>query len=87
MTGRQTAVETLRKTSDSLISCEGDLLSNPEEIQETVGEWASDPHLTLGTQDTAQASFCWEAQVGRPFRVTAMHPSLGTYGWLLIIYK
>ncbi|CAL8257405.1 unnamed protein product [Lota lota] len=40
MTGRQTAVETLRKTCDSLISCEGDLLSHPEEIQETVDDIA-----------------------------------------------
>ena len=38
MTGRQTAVDTLRKTAESLITCEGDLLSNPDEIQETVGE-------------------------------------------------
>ncbi|KAG7276975.1 hypothetical protein CRUP_016465 [Coryphaenoides rupestris] len=36
MTSRQTAVETLRKTCDSLMSCEGELLSHPEEIQETV---------------------------------------------------
>ncbi|XP_030234357.1 dystonin isoform X13 [Gadus morhua] len=40
MTGRQTAVETLRKTSDSLISCEGDLLSHPEAIQEIVDDIA-----------------------------------------------
>lgn len=38
MTGQQTAVETLRKTAESLITSEGDLLTNPEEIQETVGE-------------------------------------------------
>lgn len=40
MAGHQTAVETLRKTSDLLMSCEGELLSHPEEIQETVGEGA-----------------------------------------------
>lgn len=38
MTGHQTAVDTLRKTAESLITSEGDLLSNPDEIQETVGE-------------------------------------------------
>ncbi|KAM7408864.1 hypothetical protein PAMA_002539 [Pampus argenteus] len=36
MTGHQTAVDTLRKTAESLVTCEGDLLSNPDEIQETV---------------------------------------------------
>lgn len=38
MTGHQTAVDTLCKTAQSLITSEGDLLSNPDEIQETVGE-------------------------------------------------
>nr|XP_043884695.1 dystonin-like isoform X4 [Solea senegalensis] len=38
MTGHQTSVDTLRKIAESLITSEGDLLSNPEEIQETVGE-------------------------------------------------
>ncbi len=38
MTGRQTAIETLRKTAESLLTSEGDLLSNTDEIQETVGE-------------------------------------------------
>lgn len=38
MTGHQTAVDTLRKITESLVTCEGDLLSNPDEIQETVGE-------------------------------------------------
>ncbi|XP_073690782.1 dystonin [Garra rufa] len=37
-TSRQAAVETLRKTADALINAEGDLLSNPEEIQETVDD-------------------------------------------------
>lgn len=37
-TGRQAAVETLRKTADALITAEGDLLTNQDEIQETVGE-------------------------------------------------
>lgn len=40
-TSRQAAVDTLRKTADALIAAEGDLLSNPEEIQETVGESTS----------------------------------------------
>lgn len=31
-------MDSLRKTADALISAEGDLLSHPEEIQETVGE-------------------------------------------------
>lgn len=38
MTGRQTAIDTLRKTAESLMTSEGDLLSNSDEIQETVGE-------------------------------------------------
>lgn len=38
MTGHQTAIDTLRKTAESLITSEGDLLSNTDEIQETVGE-------------------------------------------------
>lgn len=42
-TGRQAAVETLRKTADALITAEGDLLTNQDEIQETVGEY--DIHL------------------------------------------
>uniref|UniRef100_A0A4W5L9J1 Dystonin n=1 Tax=Hucho hucho TaxID=62062 RepID=A0A4W5L9J1_9TELE len=37
-TGHQTAVETLRKTSDSLVTAEGDLLTNQNEIQETVDD-------------------------------------------------
>ncbi|XP_016332649.1 dystonin isoform X8 [Sinocyclocheilus anshuiensis] len=37
-TTRQAAVDTLRKTADALISAEGDLLSHPEEIQETVDD-------------------------------------------------
>ncbi|XP_055786174.1 dystonin-like isoform X13 [Salvelinus fontinalis] len=37
-TGRQTAVETLHKTSDSLVTAEGDLLTNQDEIQETVDD-------------------------------------------------
>ncbi|KAJ8013741.1 hypothetical protein DPEC_G00032940 [Dallia pectoralis] len=35
-TGRQTTVETLRKTADSLVTAQGDLLTNQDEIQETV---------------------------------------------------
>lgn len=38
MMGHQTAVDTLRKTAESLVTSEGDLLSNLDEIQETVGE-------------------------------------------------
>ncbi|XP_041644804.1 dystonin isoform X3 [Cheilinus undulatus] len=38
MTGHQTAIDTLRKTAESLITSEGDLLSNPDEIQETVDD-------------------------------------------------
>ncbi|KAM3606228.1 uncharacterized protein V6R79_013141 [Siganus canaliculatus] len=38
MTGRQTAVDTLRKTAESLIASEGELLSNSDEIQETVDD-------------------------------------------------
>lgn len=38
-TGRQAAVETLRKTADALIAAEGELLTNQDEIQETVGEY------------------------------------------------
>lgn len=38
MTGRQTGIDALRKTAESLIACEGDLLSNGDEIQESVGE-------------------------------------------------
>ncbi|XP_018545400.1 LOW QUALITY PROTEIN: dystonin [Lates calcarifer] len=38
MTGHQTAIDTLRKTAESLISSDGDLLSNPDEIQETVDD-------------------------------------------------
>ncbi|KAM3862819.1 dystonin [Diretmus argenteus] len=37
-TGRQTAIDTLRKTADSLITSEGDLLSNPDEIQESADD-------------------------------------------------
>ncbi|KAK1905528.1 Dystonin [Dissostichus eleginoides] len=38
MTGHQTAVDTLRKAAESLITSEGDLLSNSDEIQETVDD-------------------------------------------------
>ncbi|KAM9847860.1 microtubule-actin cross-linking factor 1 [Aulostomus maculatus] len=38
MTGHQTAIDTLRKTAESLVASEGDLLSNPEEIQEAVDD-------------------------------------------------
>lgn len=41
MIGHQTAVDTLRKTAEALITSEGDLLSNPDEIQETVGKGKS----------------------------------------------
>uniref|UniRef100_A0A8C1IXG1 Dystonin n=1 Tax=Cyprinus carpio TaxID=7962 RepID=A0A8C1IXG1_CYPCA len=37
-TSCQAAVDSLRKTADALISAEGDLLSHPEEIQETVDD-------------------------------------------------
>lgn len=36
-TGHQVALETLRKTADALITAEGDLLNNKDEIQEAVG--------------------------------------------------
>ncbi|KAK6301543.1 hypothetical protein J4Q44_G00275960 [Coregonus suidteri] len=36
--GRQTAVETLRKTADSLVTAEGDLLTNQDVIQERVDD-------------------------------------------------
>ncbi|XP_054886085.1 dystonin isoform X3 [Poeciliopsis prolifica] len=36
MMGHQTAVDMLRKTTESLVTSEGNLLSNPDEIQETV---------------------------------------------------
>uniref|UniRef100_A0A7N8Y3D6 Dystonin n=1 Tax=Mastacembelus armatus TaxID=205130 RepID=A0A7N8Y3D6_9TELE len=38
MMGHQTAVDTLRKTAESLITSEGELLSNSDEIQETVDD-------------------------------------------------
>ncbi|XP_061645426.1 dystonin isoform X26 [Phyllopteryx taeniolatus] len=38
MSGHQTAIDTLRKTADSLITSDGNLLSNPDEIQETVDD-------------------------------------------------
>lgn len=38
MMGHQTAVDMLRKTAESLVTSEGNLLSNPDEIQETVGK-------------------------------------------------
>lgn len=41
MTGRQTGIDVLRKAAESLIACEGDLLSNADEIQESVGESVS----------------------------------------------
>ncbi|KAM9412367.1 dystonin isoform 9-T9 [Salvelinus alpinus] len=37
-TGRQTAVETLRKTADSLVTAQGDLLTNQDHIHETVDD-------------------------------------------------
>lgn len=37
-TNHQSAVDTLRKAAEAVITAEGDLLSNPDEIQETVGE-------------------------------------------------
>lgn len=36
-TGHQVALETLRKAADALITAEGDLLINKDEIQEAVG--------------------------------------------------
>ncbi|KAM4591382.1 dystonin isoform 3-T3 [Odontesthes bonariensis] len=38
MVGHQTAVDTLRKTAESLVTSEGNLLCNPDEIQETVDD-------------------------------------------------
>lgn len=38
MTGHQIAIDILCKGAESLITSEGDLLSNSDEIQETVGE-------------------------------------------------
>ncbi|MGH0168380.1 UNVERIFIED_CONTAM: hypothetical protein FKN15_066192 [Acipenser sinensis] len=38
MSGRQGAVEKLRKTADALIATEGDLLTNQDKIQETVDD-------------------------------------------------
>lgn len=38
MAGHQTAIDTLRKAAESLKTSDGDLLSNSDEIQETVGE-------------------------------------------------
>lgn len=43
MTGRQTAVDALCKAAESLIASEGDLLSNADEIQESVGESVCQP--------------------------------------------
>lgn len=43
MTGRQTGIDALRKAAESLIACEGDLLSNTDEIQESVGKSVSQP--------------------------------------------
>uniref|UniRef100_A0A3Q3BBI1 Dystonin n=1 Tax=Kryptolebias marmoratus TaxID=37003 RepID=A0A3Q3BBI1_KRYMA len=40
MMGHQTAIDTLQKTAESLITTEGNLLSNPDEIQETVDDIA-----------------------------------------------
>uniref|UniRef100_A0A4W5PY58 Dystonin n=1 Tax=Hucho hucho TaxID=62062 RepID=A0A4W5PY58_9TELE len=37
-TGRQTAVETLRKMADSLVTAQGDLLTNQDDIHETVDD-------------------------------------------------
>ncbi|KAF7667089.1 hypothetical protein LDENG_00080090 [Lucifuga dentata] len=38
MTGQQTAIDSLCKTAESLITSEGNMLSNPDEIQETVDD-------------------------------------------------
>ncbi|KAM9727060.1 dystonin isoform 18-T18 [Menidia menidia] len=38
MVGHQTAVDTLRKTAELLVTSEGNLLSNPDDIQETVDD-------------------------------------------------
>ncbi|XP_035982722.1 dystonin [Fundulus heteroclitus] len=38
MMGHQTAVDALRKTAESLVTSEGNLLSNPDEIQETTDD-------------------------------------------------
>uniref|UniRef100_A0A3Q0SXG4 Dystonin n=1 Tax=Amphilophus citrinellus TaxID=61819 RepID=A0A3Q0SXG4_AMPCI len=38
MMGHQTAIDSLRKAAESLVTSEGDLLSNPDEIQETVDD-------------------------------------------------
>ncbi|XP_054655058.1 dystonin isoform X8 [Dunckerocampus dactyliophorus] len=38
MSGHQTAIDTLRKTAESLVTSEGNLLSNLDEIQETVDD-------------------------------------------------
>lgn len=38
MAGHQTAIDTLRKAAESLTTSEGELLSNADEIQESVGE-------------------------------------------------
>lgn len=38
MAGRQTGIDALRKAAESLIASEGDLLSNTDEIQESVGK-------------------------------------------------
>ncbi|XP_029305110.1 LOW QUALITY PROTEIN: dystonin [Cottoperca gobio] len=38
MTGHQTAIDTLRKAAESLITSEGDLLNNSDDIQETVDD-------------------------------------------------
>nr|XP_057914422.1 dystonin isoform X19 [Doryrhamphus excisus] len=38
MSGHQTALDTLRKTAESLVTSEGNLLNNLEEIQETVDD-------------------------------------------------
>lgn len=39
--GHQTSIDSLRKTAESLIKSDGDLLSNPDEIQETLGKGKS----------------------------------------------
>lgn len=49
MTGHQTAIDTLRKAAESLITSDGDLLSNPDEIQEAVGQYKN-PRNTVVLQ-------------------------------------
>lgn len=53
MTGHQTAVDVLRKTAESLITCDGELLSNTDEIQEAVGEGKK-----INQSSISQCSLC-----------------------------